>query len=70
MVDEVKGHFQTAVRVISTSTSKQIDTMRTQYAEDILSSSPRPYRPLALDPRALTLRGLDSRMEYIVSYRD
>lgn len=35
VVDEVKGHFQTAVRVISTSTSKQIDTMRTQYAEDI-----------------------------------
>ncbi|CAE7362795.1 unnamed protein product [Symbiodinium natans] len=35
VVDEVKGHFQTAVRVISTSTSKQISSMRTQYSEDI-----------------------------------
>jgi hypothetical protein len=34
-VDDVKAHFQTAARVVATSTSQQMDQMRNQYKSEV-----------------------------------
>lgn len=35
LVDDVKGHFQTATQIVGKSTAQQMDTIRGQYEEDI-----------------------------------
>merc|ERR1719162_660669 len=35
LVDDVKAHFQTAARVVATSTSQQMDQMRNQYKSEV-----------------------------------
>lgn len=35
LVDDVKAHFETATKIVGQSTAKQMDSMRSQYEEDV-----------------------------------